>query len=505
MTRGGKVIAFIERYCVVPEGKLVGQPMRLEPFQKRFIKAVYDNPRGTRRGILSIARKNGKSGLIAGMVLAHIVGPEARQNAQIVSGARSRDQAALVFNLAWKMVQLSEELSKIIRVVPSGKRLIGLPMNVEYRALAAEGKTAHGLSPVVVILDELGQVRGDKDAFVEALETAQGAYDDGLQLVISTQAPTDADMLSVWIDDAIRSEDPHTVCHIYAADEDADLTSVKQWKKANPALGSFRSRVELEQAAEKAARMPSFENSFRNLYLNQRVNMVAAFVSPAVWKAGNVAPDDEVFLAGPVFGGLDLSATTDLTAFVLTARDQDGVQHVRPYFWMPQDSVIEASKRDRAPYDVWVRQGLLRTTPGKVIDYAFVARDIGALTADLPVAKIAFDRWRMDRMQTALEAAGVALPLEPFGQGFQSMSPALDALEADLLQTKLRHGGHPVLAMCAANAVAVQDPSGNRKLDKGKATGRIDGMAALAMAEGVETMACEDTVSVDDWIASLGA
>src|SRR3546814_2383017 len=131
------------------------------------------------------------------MVLAHIVGPEARLNAQIVSGARSRDQAALVFNLAWKMSQLSPELTKLIRVIPSGKRLIGLPMNVEYKALAAEGKTAHGLSPVVVILDELGQVRGSQDPFVEALETAQGAYDDGLQLVISTQAPTDADMLSV--------------------------------------------------------------------------------------------------------------------------------------------------------------------------------------------------------------------------------------------------------------------------------------------------------------------
>ena len=213
MTRAERVIRFIETYCVVPEGKLVGQPLRLEPFQKRFIREVYDNPNGTRRGILSIARKNGKSGLIAALVLAHIVGPEARLNAQIVSGARSREQAALVFNLAWKMVALSPELTKIVRVVPSNKRLIGLPMNVEYKALAAEGKTAHGLSPVVVILDELGQVKGSHDPFVEALETAQGAYDDGLQLVISTQAPTDADMLSVWIDDAIANEDPHTVCH----------------------------------------------------------------------------------------------------------------------------------------------------------------------------------------------------------------------------------------------------------------------------------------------------
>lgn len=493
MTRGERVIAFITRFCVVPEGKLVGRPLKLEPFQKRFIKEVYDNPAGTRRGILSIARKNGKSGLIAAMVLAHIVGPEARLNAQIVSGAQSRDQAALVFNLAWKMVQLSPELSKIVRVIPSGKRLIGLPMNVEYRALAAEGRTAHGLSPVVVILDELGQVRGSQDPFVEALETAQGAYDDGLQLVISTQAPTDADMLSIWIDDAVRSDDPHTVCHVYAADKDAEVMDRKGWKKANPALDSFRSAVELEQAAEKAARMPSFENSFRNLYLNQRVNMVAAFVSPAVWKDGNGAPDDEVFLAGPVFGGLDLSATTDLTALILTARDGDGVLHVRPYFWMPQDSVLDAAKRDRAPYDVWVREGLMRTTPGCVIDYAFVARDIGALVADLPIAKIGFDRWRMDRMQMALDGAGVVLPLEPFGQGYVSMSPALDALESDLLQGKVRHGGHPVLAMCAANAVALPDPAGNRKLDKSKATGRIDGMVALAMAEGVALLEIEES------------
>jgi len=494
VTRGERVVEFLHRYIMVPDGKLVGQPLKLEPFQKRFICEIYDNPAGTRRGILSIARKNGKSALIAGLALAHIVGPEARLNAQIVSGAQSRDQAALVFNLAWKMVQLSPELSKLVRVVPSGKRLIGLPMNTEYRALAAEGKTAHGLSPVVVILDELGQVRGGADPFVEALETAQGAYDDGLQLVISTQAPTDADMLSLWIDDAVRSDDPHTVCHVYSADEDADLSDPKQWAKANPALGSFRSDIELGQAAEKAARMPSFENSFRNLYLNQRVNMVAAFVSPGVWKAGNGAPGE---FDGAVYGGLDLSATTDLTALVLTCR-KDNLVHVRPFFWMPVESVAEASRRDKAPYDVWVRDGLLRTTPGKVIDYDFVARDIGEICAGLSIAKIGFDRWRMDRMQLALDRQGVSLPLEPFGQGYMSMSPALDALEADLLKECVRHGGHPVLAMCAANAVAVSDPAGNRKLDKHKATGRIDGLVALAMAEGVEAMMQEAT-PVNPW------
>ena len=499
MTRGERIIAFIHEFCRVPEGKLVGRPMRLDQFQQDFIREVYDNPHGTRRAILSIARKNGKSGLIAALVLAHIAGPEARKNSQIVSGAQSRDQAALVFNLASKMVNLNPALAKVVRIVPSGKRLIGLARNVEYRALAAEGKTAHGLSPVVIVFDELGQVRGAKDAFVEALETAQGAYDDGLQLVISTQAPTDADMLSIWIDDAVRSDDPHTVCKVYAADEDADLDDPEQWAKANPALGTFRSRPELEQAADKAGRMPAFESSFRNLYLNQRVNMVAAFVSPMVWRQGNGAPGE---FDGVVYGGLDLSATTDLTALVLTCR-KDGLLHVRPHFWMPQDMVQEAAKRDRATYDLWVKQGLLRTTPGKVIDYDFVARDVGEITAGMDIARIGFDRWRMDRMKGAMERQGVELPLESFGQGYVSMSPALDALEADLLNGVVRHGGHPVLAMCAANAVAVPDPAGNRKLDKSKATGRIDGMVALAMAEGVEAMFADPEVSTDEWLEAL--
>lgn len=494
MTRGERVCAFIEKYCRVPEGAQVGKPIKLADFQRRFILAIYDNPSGTRRAYLAIARKNGKSALIACLLLAHLVGPEAKLNAQLVSGARSRDQAALVFNLASKMVQLSAELSKIVRIIPSGKRLIGLTMNTEYKALAAEGTTAHGLSPVLAILDEVGQVKGPQDDFIDAITTAQGAHDEPLLIAISTQAPTDADLFSIWLDDAERSADPAIVSHVYTAPEGCEVDDREAWAAANPALGLFRSLRDVEEQALQAARMPSSENTFRVLTLNQRVNMVSAFVSPGVWKAGN-RPTAE--FTGPVYGGLDLSATTDLTALVLTCRI-DGELNVRPFFWMPQDSVAEASRRDRAPYDVWVREGLLRTTPGKVIDYAFVARDIGEICGGLDIVSIGFDRWRMDRMKSALEAAGVALPLQEFGQGYQSMSPALDALEADLLQDKVAHGGHPVLAMCAANAVAVPDPASNRKLDKSKATGRIDGMVALAMASGVEAMNVE-TVPYSPW------
>lgn len=487
LNRAEKVMKFIEVHAVVPEGHLVGQPIRLAPFQEAFFYSVYSNPYGTKKAILSMARKNSKTATIACLALAHIVGPEAKQNSRINSGARSRKQAAEVYNYAAKMIMLSPTLRKICRLVPSNKRIIGLPMNVEYEALSAEGKTAHGGSPVVAIMDEVGQITGPQDDFYDALTTGQGAYDDALLAIISTQAPTDADLLSILIDDAIRSQDHSIVCHLYTAPEDCDLMDEAAWEAANPAIGLFRSRRDVEEQMKQASRMPSMESTARVLVLNQRVNMVSAFVSPGVWKAGNGAPGA---LDGMVYGGLDLSATTDLTAFVLFCR-RDGVVHVHPHFWMPEDSVQEATRRDRAPYDVWVKRGFLRTTPGKVIDYDFVARDIGQICSGLSIAKVGFDRWRMDRMKGALERQGVELPLEPFGQGFVSMSPALDALESDLLAEKIRHGGHPVLAMCAANAVAVKDPAGNRKLDKSKATGRIDGMVALAMAEGVEAMFAE--------------
>lgn len=483
-TRGERVCAFIENYCVVPEGVLVGKLMRLEPFQRKFILDIYDNPHGTRRAYLSIARKNGKTGLIAGIVLAHLVGPEARLNAQISSGAQSRDQAALVFSLASKMVQLSPQLSKIIRIVPSGKKLIGLTRNTEFRALSAEGKTAHGQSPVLAILDEVGQVRGPRDDFIDAIITSQGAHEDPLLIVISTQAPNDADLFSIWLDDARDSKDRRIVSHVYQAPKDCDLMDEEAWKVANPAIGIFRSAEDVREQAERASRMPSFEPTFRNLVLNQRVEMVAPFISQGVWLLNSQDVDPTAFYDEPVYVGLDLSGKTDLTAMVMVAF-KDGRWQVKSHFWTPEKGVRDRSKRDRAPYDLWVDKGLIHTTPGAAIDYEVVARDMADILVDCNVAAAAFDRWRFDLLKKELDEIGCGLPLVPFGQGFKDMGPALEALESALLNEQVAHGGNLVLTMCAANARVERDAAGNRKLSKSKATGRIDGMVALAMALGV--------------------
>lgn len=500
MTKADKVIAFIERYCFVPEGALVGQPIKLEEFQLDFIRGVYDNHNGTSHGILSIGRKNGKTALIACLLLAHLVGPVAIQNSQIVSGALSREQASLVFNLAVKMIQLNPKLSNIISIKPSGKRLIGLPMNVEYRALAADGRTAQGLSPVLAILDEIGQIQGPQSAFVDAITTAQGAHKNPLLLSISTQAANDGDLLSIWIDDAKTSNDPHTVCHVYSADKDLKITDPKAWKQANPALGVFRSEDDIRKLADKANRMPSFENTFRNLNLNQRVSTVSTFVSIDTWRESGAEQSSPSGLTA--YGGLDLSARTDLTSLVLTTKDPDGKINVYSYFWTPEIGLEDRSKRDRSPYDVWAKQGFIRTTPSATVDYAYVVRDIAEILADFDIAAIAFDRWRIDIFKKEMEAQGINLPLVPFGQGFKDMSPAIDTLESDLLNGNLKHGMNPVLTMCAANAVITKDPAGNRKFEKHKATGRIDGMVALAMARGISEMS-ETPQDIGDFLQDI--
>lgn len=489
LTRGEKVCAFIEKYILVPEGDLIGKPMHLEPFQRRFILEIYNNPYGTHSAYLSIARKNGKTALIAAILICHLAGPEAVLNSQIVSGAQSKEQAAVVFELARKMIEMSPILSKLVRVQPSGKRLLGLSKNVIYRALSAEGKTAHGLSPILAILDEVGQVVGPTDKFVSAITSAQGAYTNPLLIAISTQAPTDADMLSTWIDAQRNAPDPRVVCHVYEAPKyQADgktLTALDDraaWAAANPGLGVFRSIADVEKQCKQAIDMPANEPEFQNLILNMRVEAESPFIPRSVWEANGAHPGDEP--TGKLWGGLDLSSVADLTAFV--AVDEEG--GVFPTFWLPHEGLVEKARKEKVPYDLWERQGFLLTTPGRAIEYEHAAQFLRGIFDKYDVQNIGFDRYLMGFLTPWLVKEGFSdSELEkfiPFGQGTVSMTPALRELEVKLCNHRLKHGNHPVLNMCCANAKVVGDSSA-RKFDKKKQRGRIDGMSALANAVGV--------------------
>lgn len=484
LTRAEKAIMFVERYCKIPEGMHVGKPLLLSKFQKKFYIKLFDNPHGTRKAIWSMGRKNAKTVTMATLLLVFLVGPEAQLNAQIESGAMSRDQAAKVFEYCCKIIRLSPELSSLIRIIPSKKILIGLLMNTTYTALSADAKTAQGGSPLVVICDELGQVVGPRSDFFDALITSQGAHENPLLIVISTQAASDTDLLSIMIDDALKEADPHTIVELHTAPEGCDVMDESAWYAANPALGQFLSLESVRLAAQEAKRMPSAEARFRNLILNQRVDRHNPFVARTSWQACggdvDVKPED----CEELYGGLDMSKRTDLTAFVLIGL-KDGIWYVWCWFWTPENGLVERARRDRSPYDVWHSQGFLITTPGSTVDYEWAAFEMAEICRNLDVTAIAFDRYRMDVLKKELDRIGVDLPMTEWGQGFISMAPALDSLEAKILNTTLRHGNHPVLTMCAAHSVVTTDPAGNRKLDKSKTSGRIDGMVALAMAAGV--------------------
>lgn len=454
--------------------------MRVRPWQAEIIRAIYDTP--TRRAIISVGRKNGKTALTAMLILAHLVGPEATRNGHIYSAAQSRDQAAIVFDLAAKMVRVSQDLSEHVVVRDTAKQLFSPLTGCTYRALSAEATTAYGLSPSLVIHDELGQAQGPRSALYDALETASGAQSHPLSIIISTQAATDADLLSTIIDDAKTGADPLTKLFLFAADPEDDIGDEETWRKANPALGDFRSMEEFREASARAARMPAFEAAFRNLYLNQRVAAESHFLTPTVWESCAGKPDRAILRSAKPVGGLDLSSTTDLTALVLAAIDAQGNVHVFPYFWAPEQGLRERAQADRVPYDLWAREGYLQLTPGASVDYAWVAHRIADLASEYRLQSIRFDRWRIADLRRELDRIGCRVPLEEHGQGYRDMAPALDRLEGFALNGKLRHGNHPILTWCAANAITVMDPAGNRKLDKAKATGRIDGIVALAMA-----------------------
>jgi phage terminase large subunit-like protein len=498
LKRGARNIRWIEAHCLVPEGRLIGQPVKLRAWQRREIRRIYDNPAGTRRAILSFGRKNGKTALAAFLLLLHLAGPEAKANSQLFSAAQSRDQAAVLFALAAKIVRMSPTLSPFVSIRDTAKQLYCAELGTLYRALSAEASTAFGLSPVFVVHDELGQVKGPRSELYEALETATAAQESPLSIIISTQAPTDADLLSVLIDDAQKGHDPRTVVSLYTADPDLDPFSVEAIKQANPAYGDFQNADEVRAMAESARRMPSREADYRNLVLNQRVEKSSPFVSQSVWKACGAMPVDN--LRGlTVYAGLDLSECNDLTALVLIAQIE-AVWHVRPHFWLPEEGLRERATRDRVPYDLWARDGLIETTPGRAIEYKWVAKRLAEIFDGLDVVKVAFDRWNFKHLKPWLmHEDGGGFPEQwiedhfvEFGQGFQSMSPALRDLEADLLNGRVAHGMHPVLTMCASNAVVQSDPAGNRKLAKNKSHGRIDGMIGLTMARGVAATAEQD-------------
>lgn len=488
----GRFIAFAHR-LVVPTGKFVGKPLRLRKFQLQFIRDIY-NPRlenglrKRRQAVLSIGRRGGKTLLASVIVLAHLVGPFKRDNSTIVSAATTRKQASIIHRMVTAIVRATPFLLRRLKVIESTKRVVHKKDGSTYWAISADAAGAFGEGLDLVVFDELAQIKNVN--LYSALKTSLGSQVEPLMVCISTQAKSDAHLLSQLIDYGIKLqqgvlEDETFTCHLYSASSvECDLMDEKEWYRANPSLGDVRDLGEMRDTMLQAQKMPAMEAEVRNLYLNLRVQAKAPFLTPAVWARGDQPINEALFYdpARRVGAGLDLSARVDLSALVLAVEDDDGIIHLMPRIWTPNDTLDARAVRDHAPYRVWSDKGFMIPVPGEALDYDMLVRDIGDLSSKVPFFRIAYDRWRIDVFRQSLNRLGIVVPLMNHGQGFKDMSPALDLVEELALAGRIRHGGHPVLRWAMSNVVLAFDAAYNRKTEKSKATGRIDPAQAAIMA-----------------------
>lgn len=486
LTRWERVVAFVEDLKITA-GKLAGENIRLRDWQRRDLEPVYSTDehgrRLVRRALLSYPRKQGKTALAAALALCHLAGPEAEPRGQVYSAASDRDQAAILFREMVAMIQAHAYLQERIIIRQFAKSLEDAVTGSTYQALSSDARKAHGLSPSFVVCDELAQWKSRE--LYDNLATGTGARHEPLMLVTSTQSPDPNHVMSQLVEYGTRLnsgefQDPTFHAVIYSAPLDADPWDEETWHACNPALDDFRDLQEFRSSAELAKQMPANEPSFRLLYLNQPVETAARFLNRADWQA--CAVDEVPDLSGEsCILALDLSSTTDLTSLAAFFPDHGALLS---WSWMPAENVKEAERRDHVPYTRWIKDGHLLTTPGRAVDKRYVVQEMAKITDAYQVHKCVYDRWGIEEIKRAVDEEGLKIELEPWGQGYRDMSPALAAMETMVLQQTLKHYRHPVLDWAVSNAVVAMDPAGNRKLAKDKAAGRIDPLQAAVMAVG---------------------
>lgn len=477
-----QVLSFLRSLPIV-SGLKAGERMELLDFQESFVRSIYEpldeqGRRIVRLAALSVARGNGKSGTLAGLGLAHLLGPMAEPHGEVYAAALDREQAGILYKMTVAYIEATPWMAARVNIRDWHKQIKDEETQSTWAALTSDVRKAHGLAPSFWIADEVSQWRS-RELF-DNLATGMGKRAQALGVCISTQAKDDIHFFSEMLD---AEPDPTVHIQLHAAPDDCALDDREAWAAANPALGKFRDLKEFEIAADRAMRMRSFEPAFRLLYLNQRVDGEIGFIDPADWEA-NEEPFDPLELEGArCFGGLDMGSTRDLTALALYFPDHG---KLLAWHFVPAETIKERAERDRVPYPKWAEEGWIDTSgSGRATDPLAVVQKVAEIRASYDVQAIAFDRWGIEPIRKLMNDEGIDLPLVEFIQGFRSYAPAVDAFERALLGRRLRHNGNPVLRWQAGNIIMESDAASNRKPSKAKSTDRIDGLVAALMAVGL--------------------
>ncbi|MCC7291475.1 MAG: terminase large subunit [Phycisphaerales bacterium] len=483
-----RALDFFEECLTFTAGEWMGQPFRLQPWQQAVVANLFgwkrsNGMRRYREAFIYVPRKSGKSTLAGGLGNL-LTFADGEPGAQVYCAAADREQARLVFNAAKTMVLAEPELAGRSRIYTNA---ITVPATGSVlKVVSAEAYTKHGVNAHGVIIDEL-HAQPDRE-LVDVLTTSTGARRQPLIIYITT-ADYDRDSIcnekydyAIKVRDGVI-DDPAFLPVIYEASRDEEWTDPDVWAKANPNLGVSLSMEYMERECRRARETPTYENTFKRLHLNMKTQQDVRWLALEQWDASAGPPIDEEALRGRTcWAGLDLSTTTDISAFVMVFQDEDGGITVLPKFWIPAENAQKRERRDRVPYETWARQGLIEMTSGNVVDYDVIRQRINEWRDIFDIREIAIDPWNATHITSQLQSDGI--PVVTFGQGFKDMTAPTKEWEKLILCRKLRHGGNPVLRWMASNVAVETDAAGNLKPSKKKSTQRIDGTVAGIMALG---------------------
>ncbi len=469
------------------KGRWHGKPFELIEWEEKIVRDIFGtlNPDGTRQyrtAFIELAKKNGKTELGAAIALL-LLAADDEIGAEIYSAAVNRDQAGLVFDVAAGMVVQHDVLPKYLKIIDSRRRIVFYGTDSYYQVLSADVPSKHGNNPHGVIFDEL-HAQKTRELWDVLTFDADITRVQPLLFVITTAGYDKNSICYEQYDYAKKVQsgiivDPTFYSAIYELDEGDNWEDENNWIKANPSLGVTFSIDRIRKSYKKAKDVPANENLFKRFRLNKWTSQETRWMEIIKWDEsdGKVEPEE---LKGKIcYGGLDLSSTTDLSAFVLVFPAGD-VYKVVPLFFIPADNIEQRVRRDRVPYDEWVRQGYIIATPGNVIDYKFIEDTIYKYAKEFEIEEIAYDPWNATMLTQRLAENG--LTMVEVRQGFASMSAPTKQLETLILQKKIHHGGNPVLRWMFDNVMVKQDAEGNLKPDKEKSKEKIDGIVSLIIA-----------------------
>lgn len=491
--RADHALGFFPRILRLNGGEFEGKPFTLEPAQQFIVGSIFGwiNEDGTRRFrfcYIEQGKGNGKSPLVAGIGLYGLIA-DGEARSEVYACATKRDQAMILFRDAVAMVDQSPKLNAVLSRSGRGDKVWNLyhtKSSSFFRPISADDGQS-GPRPHFGLIDELHEHKSP--VVINMMAAGRKGRRQPLIVAITNSGHDVTSVCWEYHQMAIdvcsgKKQDDTFFAYVCALDEGDDpFNDESCWIKANPLLGVTIQPKYLRDEVTQARGLPSKESMVLRLNFCRWTEANNPLIPMNEWEKNGADYTLEYFRGAQVYLGLDLSRTTDLTAAVFVMK-KDGKFWWWPEFWLPKDGLRQKIDKDKVPYDVWERLGHLRTTPGRAIDKDMVAKHILDLQSQysLKIVDAPYDKAFIEEFRASCDRVGLSLPLSEFQQGFISMAPAVNAIETGILNSQIRHNNNPVLRMCAAHAVVSEDPAGNRKFNKDKATGRIDGIVAGSMA-----------------------